>query len=64
MVQQINAVESLSNIDVLCMDKTGTLTTNRLSYRGLRPLDGNSAEAAEALLGCFVHSSSAVQSHQ
>jgi cation-transporting ATPase E len=27
-VQQVNAVESLSNIDVLCMDKTGTLTAN------------------------------------
>ncbi len=28
VVQQINAIESLSNVDVLCMDKTGTLTTN------------------------------------
>jgi cation-transporting P-type ATPase E len=30
MVQQLNAVESLSNIDVLCLDKTGTLTTNEI----------------------------------
>ena len=30
LVQQVNAIESLSNIDVLCMDKTGTLTANRL----------------------------------
>ena len=30
LVQQANAVESLSNVDVLCLDKTGTLTTNRL----------------------------------
>src|SRR4051794_1943132 len=30
LVQQVNAVEALSNIDVLCMDKTGTLTANRL----------------------------------
>jgi cation-transporting P-type ATPase E len=30
MVQQLNAVESLSNVDVLCLDKTGTLTTNNI----------------------------------
>ncbi len=56
VVQQINAVKSLSNVNVLCLDKTGTLTTNRLRYRGLRPLNGNSAEDTEALLGGFVHS--------
>lgn len=31
LVQQVNAVESLSNVDVLCLDKTGTLTANRLT---------------------------------
>ena len=30
LLQQSNAVESLSNVDVLCLDKTGTLTTNKL----------------------------------
>ncbi len=32
LVQQANAIESLSNVDVLCLDKTGTLTTNRLKF--------------------------------
>ncbi len=32
LVQQINAVESLSNVTVLCTDKTGTLTTNQIKY--------------------------------
>lgn len=27
LVQQVNAIESLSTIDILCMDKTGTLTS-------------------------------------
>ena len=31
LVQQANAVESLSQVNVLCMDKTGTLTTPPLS---------------------------------
>jgi len=31
LVQQVNAVESVSAVDVLCTDKTGTLTTGRLT---------------------------------
>ena len=31
LVQQVNAVESVSNVDVVCTDKTGTLTTGRLT---------------------------------
>jgi cation-transporting ATPase E len=37
LVQQTNAVESLSNVDVLCLDKTGTLTSGRLVLEELRP---------------------------
>ena len=33
LVQQSNAVETLSHVDVLCLDKTGTLTANRLVVR-------------------------------
>lgn len=44
LLQQSNAVESLSNIDVLCLDKTGTLTTNNLQVDRLEPLVGTEAE--------------------
>ncbi|MGY1651051.1 HAD-IC family P-type ATPase [Geodermatophilus sp. SYSU D01119] len=37
LVQQVNAVESVSNVDVVCTDKTGTLTTGRLSLAEVRP---------------------------
>ncbi|TVR20610.1 MAG: HAD family hydrolase [Anaerolineaceae bacterium] len=30
LIQQANAVESMSNVNVLCLDKTGTLTANRI----------------------------------
>ncbi|KAL2849917.1 hypothetical protein BJY01DRAFT_245713 [Aspergillus pseudoustus] len=33
IVQKLTAIESLSGVDVLCSDKTGTLTANRLSIR-------------------------------
>lgn len=56
LVQQTNAVESLSNIDVLCMDKTGTLTANRLAFNDLYPLGDVPAEAVGTHLGAFVRS--------
>jgi cation-transporting ATPase E len=39
LVQQTNAVESLSNVDTFCLDKTGTLTTNRLQVHDIHPFD-------------------------
>jgi cation-transporting ATPase E len=40
LVQQSNAIESLSSVDVLCLDKTGTLTANRLVMRDVSALPG------------------------
>jgi cation-transporting ATPase E len=56
LVQQINAIESLSNIDVLCMDKTGTLTANRLLFNAISPLGDAPAEAVAEQLGDFARS--------
>jgi cation-transporting ATPase E len=57
LVQQVNAVESLSSIDVLCMDKTGTLTANQLLFNAIHPLSDHPVEEVAALLGDFVRSS-------
>ncbi len=56
LVQQSNAVESLSNVDVLCMDKTGTLTANRLLLENVKALGNQDLEVVKAALGDFVHS--------
>jgi cation-transporting P-type ATPase E len=55
LVQQANAVESLSNVDVLCLDKTGTLTTNNLALDKVHALDIDESELLP-LLGDFVAS--------
>jgi cation-transporting ATPase E len=55
LIQQINAVESLSNVQVMCLDKTGTLTTNTLKLETIRPF-GVSREELAWLLGRFVAS--------
>jgi cation-transporting ATPase E len=38
LIQQANAVESMSNVNVLCLDKTGTLTANRIHLHAVYPL--------------------------
>jgi cation-transporting ATPase E len=38
VVQRLNAVETMASVDVVCTDKTGTLTTNRLRLDRLRVL--------------------------
>lgn len=59
LVQQVNAVESVSNVDVVCTDKTGTLTTGRLSLAELRPVGGLPAGVVERLLGSMARSTAA-----
>jgi cation-transporting ATPase E len=61
VVQQINAVESMASVDVLCMDKTGTLTTNRLRLDRLSAL-GVTEEQARQALRLFARASLDVRS--
>ena len=55
LVQQTNAIESLSNVDTFCLDKTGTLTTNRLQVQDVRPL-GIDRDDLQRRLSAFVAS--------
>ena len=55
LIQEANAVESLSNVDVLCTDKTGTLTTNVIRVRELEPLEASRAEF-ESMLATYAAS--------
>jgi plasma-membrane proton-efflux P-type ATPase len=40
LMTRLNAVEDAATMDVLCADKTGTLTMNRLSFTGALPQPG------------------------
>jgi cation-transporting ATPase E len=55
LVQQVNAVESVSHVDVVCTDKTGTLTTGRLRLEEVLPLGGHERGEVEATLGALAH---------
>ena len=53
LIQQTNAMESLSHVDVLCLDKTGTLTTNQLEVAEILPL-GIEVTYLRGLIGDFA----------
>src|SRR5262249_27316101 len=57
IVQRLSAVETMAAVDVLCMDKTGTLTTNRLRLARLVPLAGLSEEDVRRRLKLFAAAS-------
>ncbi len=56
LVQQANAIESLSHVDVLCLDKTGTLTANRLEVDRVVPLGDATADEVVAALAALAAS--------
>ena len=58
LAQQLNAIESLASVDVICVDKTGTLTESALRVAGVEPAAGGQAEDIGELLGRFAASAS------
>lgn len=57
LIQQSNAVESLSHINLICLDKTGTLTANRIQLQSLQPVGISEAEL-RSILGDYAASAS------
>ncbi len=45
LITRLSAAEDAANMDILCTDKTGTLTMNRLSLAGTIPQPGFTADA-------------------
>ena len=53
LVQELFGIETLARADMLCMDKTGTLTTGEMAFGGFVPLEAEEAELREKT-GLFV----------
>jgi cation-transporting ATPase E len=57
LIQRANAVESVSNVDLLCLDKTGTLTTSRVTLEAILPVGEGTKTGPDELrrtLGDYV----------
>lgn len=49
LVQELYGIETLARTDVLCLDKTGTITTGEMSVSKLQPLEGDEAALKTAI---------------
>lgn len=56
LAQQLNAIESLASVSVMCTDKTGTLTEAALRVVATVPADGVGEEDLRTALGRFAAS--------
>ncbi|MCS5719553.1 HAD-IC family P-type ATPase [Herbiconiux sp. CPCC 205763] len=62
LVQELAAVEVLARVDVLCLDKTGTLTTGEIGFERLVTIDdGFRDDELDAVLGLIAHDVAANQ---
>jgi len=50
LVQDMNCIETLARVDVLCVDKTGTITEPRMEVENVVPLSDDDPEYLEAVL--------------
>ncbi len=60
LVQELAGIETLARADVLCLDKTGTITSGNMELEAVEGYDWSSEEAEKALgrfLGAFDESS-------
>lgn len=58
IIQKLNAIESFSNVKIVCMDKTGTLTQNKLEVEMVNCYEAVSEDNAKELLGDYAKYSS------
>jgi cation-transporting ATPase E len=54
LVQELPAVEVLARVDVVCLDKTGTLTYGDIAFHRLVPLDPHPADEVKQALGLLT----------
>lgn len=54
LVQELYCIETLARVDVLCLDKTGTITEGRMELKDVIPVGGCGREEADRALNALT----------
>ncbi|HEM4226708.1 TPA: cation-translocating P-type ATPase [Streptococcus suis] len=58
LVQEMYSVETLARVDVLCLDKTGTITQGKMTVKNLLPLTNHySLDTIQQILATYIQTS-------
>ncbi|MBE6048784.1 MAG: HAD family hydrolase [Clostridium sp.] len=55
LVQQLSATEVLARVDVLCVDKTGTITEGRLNLKEIKPINNKGLNEINNVLAAIAY---------
>ena len=55
LLHDMKSIETLARVDVLCVDKTGTITENEMKVEKIKAIDVENRDAFEELLAKFVY---------
>lgn len=54
LVQDLNAIESLARVDVVCVDKTGTLTKGEMNVHDVIPMNQYTVDDIQTIMGNYL----------
>jgi len=57
LVQQLHSIETLARVDVICLDKTGTLTEGKMALREVIPFEKHQKEEIDTILEAITSNS-------
>ncbi|MBD2149303.1 HAD-IC family P-type ATPase [Pseudanabaena sp. FACHB-1277] len=55
LIQKINAVDSMNSVRILCTDKTGTLTQNKLTVKEIIPFGDTDGDSLRELIALYAN---------
>ena len=55
LLHDMKSIETLARVDVLCVDKTGTITENKMKVEKIKAIDIENRDTFEELLAKFVY---------
>ena len=58
LVQDMYSVETLAHVDVICLDKTGTITEGKMKVLDVEVLNENYANNIDDIIGSYLYASS------